>query len=467
MKSLIPLETVVKKTISKCHVCRHPAPAQVIRQVQNGREQVVMRRTCEHHGTHEFVIASDARFYWHAEGNPLNKSTDCGCSGTCSSVGGGKGGFLGINALDIAKKGTIERLKTCLALIEITDSCNLECPTCFSNSPLGWTAGNVRAPSFENITSRIKGIIDRKGPIEIIQFSGGEPTIHPEFFRLCEWVRSNPDIEYLVVNTNGVRLAQDLEFVKKFDELLKKHDNIQLYLQFDGPQFEGQKELRGADLRAVRRRAIENCERIGLPITLAMTVNDQNINYLWDTVEFARKYEHIRGVSFQPMFLSGRNPNSSGPLAQPITTADIIVGLNEQSGDFISVDDFTPLPCGAPQCATIGWLMRLNGKYYSPTEHGIVVAKLQKTLPDRINYRLEDLMKCGCDNTPLGNLMKKMEIKESNAFRLFIKPFMDARTWDEDRTDRCCTHVIKPDGQLESFCKYYFGAPAVKTCCGD
>ena len=41
------------------------------------------------------------------------------------------------------------------------------------------------------------------------------------------------------------------------------------------------------------------------------------------------------------------------------------------------------------------------------------------------------------------------------AFRLFIKPFMDAWTWDEDRIDRCCTHVIRPDGKLDSFCRYY------------
>jgi hypothetical protein len=32
---------------------------------------------------------------------------------------------------------------------------------------------------------------------------------------------------------------------------------------------------------------------------------------------------------------------------------------------------------------------------------------------------------------------------------------MDAGTWDEDRIDRCCTPVIRPDGKLDSFCRYY------------
>ncbi len=76
---------------------------------------------------------------------------------------------------------------------------------------------------------------------------------------------------------------------------------------------------------------------------------------------------------------------------------------------------------------------------------------------------LEDLMKCGCESEPLGDLLKKFELDETHTFRLFIKPFMDALTWDEDRIDRCCTHVIRPDGKLDSFCRYYSGFPDCKT----
>ena len=86
-------------------------------------------------------------------------------------------------------------------------------------------------------------------------------------------------------------------------------------------------------------------------------------------------------------------------------------------------------------------------------------------MPDRISYDIEALKKCGCEDTVLGDLMKSFEVKESHAFRLFIKPFMDEWSWDEDRTDRCCTHVITPDGSLESFCKYYSQKPAEKSCC--
>jgi uncharacterized radical SAM superfamily Fe-S cluster-containing enzyme len=325
------------------------------------------------------------------------------------------------------------------------------------------TGARLKYHDFAKITARIQAVLDRKGRIEIIQFSGGEPTIHPEFFRLAEWVRSNPEIDYLLINTNGVRLAKDEAFVEQMGNLFQRFDNIQLYLQFDGPQEAGQIALRGADLRKMREKAIRNCERIGLPITFAMTVNEANLKHLWDTVEYARQFDHVRGISFQPMFLSGRTPQKV--LTQPITTADIIIGLNEQSAGAIRLDDFTPLPCGDPNCMAIGWLFRMSGSYFSPSEFGIDIPTLQARLPDRVNYSIEDLKKCGCENTSLGDLMKSLEVKESNAFRLSIKPFMDERTWDEDRIDRCCTHVIRPDGKLDSFCRYYFGPEAETAVC--
>lgn len=102
----------------------------------------------------------------------------------------------------------------------------------------------------------------------------------------------------------------------------------------------------------------------------------------------------------------------------------------------------------------------------SPSTNGVDIAALQKNLPDRVSYSIEDLKKCGCEGTELGDLMKHMELREANAFRLVVKPFMDERSWDQHRIDRCCTHVIRPDGTLASFCQYYYGeVPAETSCC--
>jgi uncharacterized radical SAM superfamily Fe-S cluster-containing enzyme len=347
-----------------------------------------------------------------------------------------------------------EKLSTCLALIEIVNSCNLSCPTCYADSPRG-AGSHIDAVPLEELTRRIQGVIDRKGGIEILQLSGGEPTIHPQFFDLVDWVKRHPRIDYLLINTNGVQLATNDAFLESMRQRVS-YDNLQVYLQFDGIQEEGQRELRGGDLREMRRRAIERCGQIKLPVTLAMTVTPRNIPHLWAAVEFGVSFPTVRGITFQPLILSGRNPATLVKASDPITTADVIINLVEESEGALSFDDFTPLPCGDPNCATIGYLLKINEEVRSISDF-VDFKSVQGFLKDRVRYSLEDLTKCGCESEPLGELLRQFEMDESHTFRIFIKPFMDARSWDEDRIDRCCTHVIRPDGTLDSFCRYYSG----------
>ncbi|MEM7011751.1 MAG: radical SAM protein, partial [Verrucomicrobiota bacterium] len=188
-----------------------------------------------------------------------------------------------------------------------------------------------------------------------------------------------------------------------------------------------------------------------------------NVNHLWDAARYGLKFDNVRGISFQPMFFSGRMPNDPVALQQlqdsRLNTADIIIGLVEQSKGKLKYADFTPLPCGDPNCATIGYLLKFGGAIRSVSDF-VDFREIQGFLKDRVRYRPEDLEQCGCESEPLGDLLHKFEINEKHTFRIFIKPFMDALNWDEDRIDRCCTHVIRPDGKLDSFCRYYSNAAA-------
>lgn len=441
---------LIKHTSSRCPVCHTLCPAEVWR-VGDHPAKVFLERTCPEHGLHSVCIASDARFYWLSKGDPSNACCGSARRASDNSVAG----TLGRNA-SIKRGATFEKLSTCLALIEIVNSCNLACPTCYADSPVG-TGTKVDAIPLPDLKRRIQNVIDRKGGIEILQLSGGEPTLHPQFFELIEWAQANPGIDYLLLNTNGVRIANDESFAQNLVAAAQRK-SIQLYLQFDGTELDGQHSLRGADLRATRIRAIERCRDMRLPITLAMTVTPDNLSHLWKAIEFGLRYPHIRGISFQPLFQSGRLL----PKESHLNTADIIVAAVEQSAGGLRFDDFTPLPCGDPNCATIGYLLKKNGNTYSISNF-INFSNVQNFLHDRVRYRIEDLMKCGCESEPLGQLLKKFEMDESNTFRLFIKPFMDTWTWDEDRIDRCCTHVIRPDGKLDSFCRYYSGFPDTKV----
>lgn len=431
---------LLKQTKSRCPLCKRSCPAEVWRIADGKDAKVYLDRECPEHGRRSVCISSDARFYWLAKG-----AGNCCDGSACCASEGGVDGTLGRNA-EGKGDAPFETLSTCLALIEIVNSCNLRCPTCYASSP----HGDVDAVPLEQLKERIGGVLARKGKIEILQLSGGEPTLHPQFFELCEWVMANPEIDYLLLNTNGIRIAADDGFAAQLARTFR-YGKMQLYLQFDGPQLAAQHYLRGGDFRRARERAIERCGEMNLPITLAMTVVPENLPHLWETIEFALRFPHIRGISFQPMFGSGRVPDSSG--RRP-NTADVILAAVDQSRGKLRFEDFTPLPCGDPNCSTIGYLLKTPGGVRSISDF-VDFAQVQGFLRDKVRYQLSDLARCGCESEPLGRMLKQFELDERSTFRLFIKPFMDAWTWDEDRIDRCCTHVIRPDGQLDSFCRYY------------
>ncbi len=433
----------LKMTTGRCLACERPCPAEVWEsEPETERSQptrVHLKRTCPEHGEQWSLLSSDSRFYWLSHGAEKVDSSGCCGGGSCDSEGRNPA------------PDTIERLSTCLALIEIVNSCNLKCPTCFADSPIG-IGKAVDAVPLGEIQERIQGVIDRKGSIEILQLSGGEPTLHPEFFELVRWINANPGIDYLLINTNGVLLANDDTFLESMREVVKL-GHMQVYLQFDGTGETAQQKLRGGDLRKLKRQTVERCGEIGLPMTLAMTVVPENLGEVWDTIAFGLRFPHVRGVSFQPMFGSGR---TEGGIGSRLNVADLVHAAVEQSSGTLKFEDFTPLPCGDPNCATIGYLLKVDGRVRSISDF-IDFASVQGFLADRVRYSLEDLEHCGCENEPLGALLKQFELDASHTFRLFIKPFMDAHSWDEDRIDRCCTHVIRPDGKLDSFCRYYSG----------
>ena len=483
--NLSPLEKLqltdklLKRTTSRCPVCHAPCPAEVWR-TGGIPARVLLKRTCPAHGEATACLASDARFYWLAQGKAENRSccgakpSDATPGAACCASDGSAAGTLGRNAHPGHALGVMEKLATCLCLIEIVNSCNLTCPACYADSPLG-TGARVDAVPLDDLKRRIQGVIDRKGGIEILQLSGGEPTLHPQFFELLHWLQDHPKIDYVLLNTNGVRLAHDDAFARDLGAAFR-YGAFQLYLQFDGVQAAGQKTLRGADLRATRELCLERCRAMKLPVTLAMTVTPENLPNLWAAVAFGLRWPNVRGICFQPLFTSGRLPGSgkiAGQTSQAqitpapadrrrLNTADIILAAVGQSDGQLRFEDFTPLPCGDPNCAAIGYLLKVDGQVRSVSDF-VDFKNVQGFLGTKVRYKLEDLMKCGCESEPLGELLKQFELDETHTFRLFIKPFMDAHTWDEDRIDRCCTHVIRPDGKLDSFCRYYSGFPDCPT----
>ena len=80
--------------------------------------------------------------------------------------------------------------------------CNERCQFC----PCSEGSINVPSLSYDDICFSIRKSIE-EGGVENILLSGGEPTIHPDFFRVLEFIRRY-DVNISLL-TNALRIADD------------------------------------------------------------------------------------------------------------------------------------------------------------------------------------------------------------------------------------------------------------------
>ena len=114
----------------------------------------------------------------------------------------------------------------------------------------------------------LDAVVRAEGEPDLVQLSGGEPTIHPQFWEIVAAARARP-IRHIMVNTNGVRIAQEEGFAEKLKAV---GIGFEVYLQFDSLSDDALMELRGARLNRIRRQALERLEAAGVSTTLVCAV---------------------------------------------------------------------------------------------------------------------------------------------------------------------------------------------------
>ncbi|MCP4155990.1 MAG: radical SAM protein [bacterium] len=255
-----------------CPHCLTAIPAKII--IKNG--SVYLRKRCPQHGTMESLLEENAAWYqkrllFNKPGTATTPQTEIqqGCPHDCGLC-------------------PDHDQHTCIGLIEITRNCPMQCPLCYADSN----------PSADFLhLKHIKKMIDffvasEDGNAEILQISGGEPCTHPHIINIIEAARSR-GVKYVMLNTNGSRMAEDIDFVK---ELTRFESGFEVYLQFDGFKKETHMQLRGNDLRQMKLEAIANLTKYGVPVTLVPTIikgiNDDEIGGI---VDFGLKTACISG----------------------------------------------------------------------------------------------------------------------------------------------------------------------------
>jgi 7,8-dihydro-6-hydroxymethylpterin dimethyltransferase len=219
--------------------------------------------------------------------------------------------------------------------------------------------GHRKQLSLATIEHMLDTLIASEGEPDLVQISGGEPTLHPDLFAILDAVRARP-IRHVMINTNGLRLARDPDFVARLAECKR---GLEIYRQFDSMKRDALMNLRGADLRGVRQEALENLERHGISTTLVVTVkrgvNDDEIG---EIVRHALEWRCVRGVTFQPVQDAGRNENFDKERHR-IVLSEIRERVIKESGVFDG-NDMIPLPCN-PETISIAYGLR-NGRTVIP-----------------------------------------------------------------------------------------------------
>ena len=238
----------------------------------------------------------------------------------------------------------------CLALFNVTDECNMKCNICYYSAEPG--LGNHR--SMEDIEQMLATLLETESEPDLIQVTGGEPTTHPQIVEILQYLKKSP-VRHLMLNTNGIKIAEDENFVKALKSL---GGGFEVYLQFDSLDSEILKDLRARDMADIRLKALAMLEKYNISTTLVMVVKKGlNEHEIPDTIKFSRTYNCIRGIVFQPIEEAGRI-NAEGDFK--ITLSEIRTIIVEDEGNPFTSDDMIPLPCD-PHKISVGYSAKTMG----------------------------------------------------------------------------------------------------------
>jgi uncharacterized radical SAM superfamily Fe-S cluster-containing enzyme len=247
--------------------------------------------------------------------------------------------------------------KTCCALLEVTDRCNLNCPVCFAES-----GKDTRDPSVSELAEQFRQLAQMGNTF--VHLSGGEPAVRDDLPDVVAAAKE-AGCTYIQLNTNGLRLARDRAYTKA----LKEAGLSFVFLQFDGTEDDIYETLRGRPLFAEKQAAIEACsdERLGVTLvpTVVPGVNDHNIG---DIIRFGVKSSPaVRGIHFQPVSYFGRYPKPPRN-EDRITLPEILRAMEEQTAGMVKLSDFAPSSCDHPRCGFHGDFVVLPDRLLSLTQ---------------------------------------------------------------------------------------------------
>jgi 7,8-dihydro-6-hydroxymethylpterin dimethyltransferase len=446
--------------VSLCDECFRRVDAKIVFE----NDCVFMLKRCPQHGFRRVLMADDVDYYRRCREvfikppempQQFNTPVKFGCPYDCGLC-------------------PDHEQHSCLSLLEITDACNLDCPICYASSG---THRTTHRP-LEQIERMLDTIVRNELQPDIVQLSGGEPTVHPQFFEILDAAKQRP-IKHLMVNTNGIRIATDEGFAERLASYMP---GFELYLQFDSLERDPLMQLRGADLRNIRRRALARLNELGVSTTLVVTVEKGlNDGELGAIIDFALQQPCIRGVTFQPVQQAGRLKGyHSGE--HRLTLTEVRRRILEQTSVF-KPEDLIPVPCH-PDSLAMGYALKLAGNVTPLTSlippevlingaANTIIYEQDLGIRNHLAKHPELLGKAGANPVKEGlfrlfstnhspqsqvstlrellccipQLLAPQDLTYQNLFRVLIVQFIDASSFDLRSIRKTCIHIAHPDAE--------------------
>ncbi|MHC4249379.1 MAG: radical SAM protein [Planctomycetota bacterium] len=452
--------TVLGMTHSTCPTCGELVPARV----EERRGCVHFRKLCAEHGESSALVWSDVESYlahqrvvkpaWVPRAHAGDDASPCpdGC-GSCSR----------------------HEQHLCMPIVEITSRCDMACPVCLVDA-----GGRGRDMSLDDFGAVLDRLIAAEGQIDVLNLSGGEPTIHPRFMDIVDAAVGRPEIVRVSVSTNGTRLLDDRALLRD----LKARDVV-VSLQFDGTSDDIYKALRGRPLADEKTRALEALADTDITTSLTMTaargVNDGEFGAVLDVL-FSRP--NVVSLMVQPVSFAGR-ARSMDAGAMRMTIPDVLDALGRAGNAFVSADDFAPLPCSHPLCFALSYYLIHDSGEATALSRIAPVSTMLDTIANRTVFgldageqeRLRELvyelwsgpaaalpegeavlstvrrllrdLSCPCSRF---DPRRTFTVAERHLKSIFIHAFQDGDTFDLARARRCCNGYPQPDGRIVPAC---------------
>jgi uncharacterized radical SAM superfamily Fe-S cluster-containing enzyme len=455
-------DRLIHTTTSLCRTCKEAVPATV---VALSSDEVWMRKSCPEHGAQEVRLSTNAAWYEEtramkqrfAPPRVFKKDIDLGCPFDCGPC-------------------TAHTQKVRLPVVTITSACNLDCPICYVHNKND-DAYHMPLEDFAAVLEHLR--TDHGGELDIINLTGGEPTLHPRLFEMLELAKA-AGIHRITVCSNGIKLAKDEAFVKRLGEY-----GARIALSFDTFDPHTDKLMQGAQMLSTKLRCIELCEQHGVDVTLipVMTrgVNEHEIGKI---IEFGLGSSAVRHLEVHTMTFTGQ----SGVTFQRsgrISMYEVLEEIQKYTSGLLVPGDFVTSPCAHPLCYQIAYLLiDPDGGKPIPFTRFMPASELREALSERLylepSPRLEDSLTRAIDRLwveddpesartlkVLRGVLDTMfpsdhPLTHEQAIRagekwikaVYVHSHMDEETFDVERTIDCCDSNCYADGSTIPVCNY-------------